>query len=116
MLNEHDRRELASIEERLRADDRVFAETFPTGPSRPRRGRRLAIRALLCLGAFMLTVGLVAGAGGVFLQGLLVFGAGIVWTLWLRRTAADEGHSAPTAHPGDRSPSEGPPPEWYRPI
>jgi Protein of unknown function (DUF3040) len=33
MLSEDDRRELASIEERLRADDRRFAETFRTGPS-----------------------------------------------------------------------------------
>jgi hypothetical protein len=114
MLNEHDRRELASIEERLRADDQRFAETFPTGPSRSRRGRGLATRALLCFGAFMLIVGLVASAVGVFLQGLLVLGAGIVWILWLRRRTV--GRSAATAHPGDRSPSDGPPPEWYRPI
>ena len=91
MLSEHDRRELALIEERLRSDDRRFTDIFHAGRAGPRRDRRWTRRALVGFGAFMLLVGLAAGAAGLFLQGLLVFGAGVGWTLLLRWTAASKG-------------------------
>jgi Flp pilus assembly protein TadB len=116
MLSEHDRRELALIEERLRSDDRRFADTFQTARPGWRRDRRWARRALLGLGAFMLIVGLAAGAAELVLQGLLVVGAGIVWTLLRRRTAAAERRPAARPQPGDRPSWDVSPPEWYRPI
>ena len=117
MLSEHDRHELALIEERLRSDDRHFADAFHAGRPGSRRDRRWARRALLGFGVFMLMVGLAAGAADVFAQGLLAVGAGIVWTLVRRlRTAADERRSAGRAQSGDRSPWDVPPPEWDRPI
>ena len=116
MLSEHDRRELALIEEQLRSDDRRFADTFHAGRPGPRRDRRWARRALVGFGAFTLMVGLAAGAAGLFLQGLLVLGAGIVWTLLRRRTAAGKGRSAGSAQPGYPSRWDASPPEWHRPI
>lgn len=109
MLSEHDRRELALIEERLRCDDRAFADTFHTGRPGWLRGRRWASRALLGFGAFIVVAGLAAGAADVCLQGLLVLGAGIVWILLRRRIAVGEGGSAGPARPGDRFPGDVPP-------
>ena len=116
MLNEHDRRELALIEERLRSDDRRFADTFHADLPGRRRDHRWARRALVGFGAFMLMVGVAAGAAELFLQGLLAVGAGIVWTLLRRRTAAGKGRSAGSAQPGAPSRWDASPPEWHRPI
>lgn len=116
MLSEHDRRELALIEERLRSDDQPFADTFQAGRLRPRRDHRWMRRALVGFGAFILMVGLAAGDAGLFLQGLLVFGAGIGWTLVHRWTAAGKGRSAGSGRPGDSSRGDASPPEWHRPI
>ena len=104
------------IEERLRSDDRPFAETFRTGGLRRPRHRGWASRALLGFGAFMVMVGLAASASELFLQGLLVLGAGIAWTVLRRRTAASKGRSARPAQPGDRSGWNASPPEGHRPI
>jgi hypothetical protein len=115
MLNEDDRRELSLIEEGLCCDDRRFADTFRT--DRPRwRERRWISRALLGFGAFMMLVGMVASASGVFLNGLLVSAAGVAW-IWLlrRRATAGERRSAGPPPSSERS-SWDAPPEWYRPM
>lgn len=102
MLNEHDQRELSLIEQGLCSDDRSLVDTFRTVRPGSSRGRRWASRALIGFGALMLLVGLVAGAAGVFLQGLLVLGSGIGWVVFRRRIAAGKGSFRRTGQPGDR--------------
>jgi len=102
MLNEHDQRELSLIEQRLCSDDRRLVDTFRTARPGSSRSRRWASRALVSFGAFTLLVGLVAGAAGVFLQGLLVLGSGIGWVVLRRRIAVGKGSFRRTGQPRGR--------------
>jgi Flp pilus assembly protein TadB len=109
MLNEDDRRALSLIEQGLCSDDRRLADTFRTAAPGSTRGRRWVRRALVGFGTFLMVIGIVAAAGGVFLQGLLVFGCGIGWVLLRRRAAARKTRSAQPDGPHRDAP-----PEWRR--
>lgn len=115
MLSEYERRELALIEQGLVEQDRRLAESFRPGglSARPGgRSRRLTLRSgwlartLLGFGVFLVAIGVLTGADGLFMQGVLFAGAAVVWLRWLRR-------SAPAPAPG-RAPhrrAEGPAPD-----
>ncbi|HEY6749139.1 MAG TPA: DUF3040 domain-containing protein [Mycobacteriales bacterium] len=111
MLNENDRRELSLIEQGLVSDDRRLADTFRN--VRPWSGRRSrwATRAVIGFGTFLVLIGIVAGAGGVFLQGLLALGCGIGWRVLSRRLAARRSSSA---RPDD--PDRDAPPKRHRSV
>ncbi len=85
MLSDHEQRELAMIKEGL-ADDRRLVEVL--GGGRPVPSRTGRIRALLGFGILLLAVGAACGDGRLFLEGLLVGGAGFAWSWWRRRRAA----------------------------
>jgi Protein of unknown function (DUF3040) len=81
MLNEREWRVLAMIEQGLRAEERRFAKAFDTGTAgRKRRSSRWPIRALVGFGILLVVLGLLASAGGLFLQGLLFGGTGVAWS------------------------------------
>jgi Protein of unknown function (DUF3040) len=94
MLNDHERRELALIEEGLSAEGRRWDRAF-VGGGRDRRRRWLA-RGLLAFGILMLVVGLLAADAPLILQGLLTGGAAILWSRWrAHRVAAETTGRAP---------------------
>jgi Protein of unknown function (DUF3040) len=111
MLNENDRRELSAIEQRLVSDDRRLADTFRAARPESGRGRRWVRRALIGFGTFLVGVGILTGAGGVFLQGLLMLGSGIGWVVLRRRLAGRESSSARPDDPDGDAPRK-----WHRSI
>lgn len=115
MLSDRERRELAMIEQGLSADDGRFVDGFrTTRAARGRRQHRWPVRALIGFGILLVVVGLLTGAGGLFMQGLLFGGAGLGWSRWRARRAAAE---PPGGDPEQPSPRPGQtPPEWFRPV
>jgi hypothetical protein len=106
MLSDHERRELGRIEDGL-AGDRWLVDVLD-GDGRAGR-RRWPIRALVCFGILLLSIGILTAGGMLVLQGLLIGGAGIAWSRWRvwrsrpRSTGADRERSSPRPF--------GPPPE-----
>jgi hypothetical protein len=90
MLSNHERRELARIEEGLAAEDRRLTQVlsaFRSGGHN--RRRRWLARAVSGFGILVLVAGLVAGAdAGLMLQGLLITAVGVTWS-WLRGPVAN---------------------------
>jgi hypothetical protein len=114
MLNNRERRLLAMIEQGLSADDRRFVDAFRVGRAVGQRPPRWPIRALIGFGILLVVVGLLTGAGGLFMQGLLFGGAGVAWSRWRARRAAAE---PPGGDPNQPSPRPGQiPPGWFRPV
>ena len=77
MLSEHERRELALIEQGLEADPRLAASLGGA-----RRQRRWPIRLLTALGILLIVTGLLTSTGELVLQGLLAVGAVVAWSRW----------------------------------
>lgn len=104
MLSDHEQRKLALIEAGLTADDRRFAHAFGRRSAAGRR--RWPARAAMWLGSVMVIIGLVSGGvASLILEGLLIGGAGVVWSRWLApRAAARPSH-------GDSVQPAKPPPE-----
>jgi hypothetical protein len=89
MLSDHERRELALIEQGLEADPRLAASL-----GGHRRQRRWLIRLLTGLGILLIVTGLLTSTGGLVLQGLLAVGGAVAWSRWrVWRTA--RGRRAP---------------------
>lgn len=104
MLSDHEQRKLALIEAGLAADDSRFAHAFGRRATPGRR--RWPARAAMILGTLMVVVGLLAGGvPGLILQGLLIGGAGFVWSRWLAPWAAARRSRTDSVQPA------GPPPE-----
>ena len=78
MLSDHERRELSLIEQGL-GEDRSLAASLGR---RPGPQRRWPIRLLVCIGILLMLTGMLAGAGDLFLQGLLATSAGVGWHRW----------------------------------
>jgi hypothetical protein len=91
MLSEYEQRELAAIEQGLAEEDRRLAASFRprgTGAATPWFRRRWMSRALLGFGVMLLVVGVLASADGLFVQGLLFGGGGVLWMRWQSRSAS----------------------------
>jgi hypothetical protein len=116
MLSDRERRELARIEQALAADDRRLAQAFGGRSVAARPRRRWPVRALIGFGVLLLVVGLLTGADGLFVQGLLFGGAGVLWARWRARHPAagpsDDGGGQPASSPHP----DGSPPGWFRPV
>jgi hypothetical protein len=96
MLSNHERRELARIEQGLR-EDPSWREpvALPVGSTWwPRWGLRL----LIGFAGLVLAIGILTTAGGLLLQGVLMMGAACGW--WLCRQVA----IAKAESPADRQP------------
>jgi hypothetical protein len=113
MLNDRERRVLAMIEQDLRTDGRRFVDAFaPPEPAGERRQRHWPVRALIGFGILLVVVGLLASAGGLFMQGLLFGTAGVAWSRSRSRRAAGQ---PPVGYPDQPSHRPGqPPPGWFR--
>jgi hypothetical protein len=85
MLSNHERRELARIEQGLAAEDRRFTQVLSAFRGGGEAGRRRwPARAVTGFGILVLVAGLVAGAdAGLILQGLVITAVGVAWS-WLR--------------------------------
>jgi Protein of unknown function (DUF3040) len=97
MLSNHERRELARIEQGLREDPDWREPRDLTG--RVSWWRRWGLRLLIGFAGFVMVVGVVTATGDLLLQGVLMMGAACGW--WLcRQVAAAKSESQPT----DRQP------------
>jgi Protein of unknown function (DUF3040) len=85
MLSEHERRELALIEQELGQDQGLVASFHARKASR--RDRWL-VRGLIAVGILLVVTGVAAGVGGLVLQGLLAVGTGVGWSRWRAWRAA----------------------------
>jgi Flp pilus assembly protein TadB len=84
MLSNHERRELARIEQGLR-DDPSWRE--PRGlPEGTTWWHRWGLRLLIAFSGLVMTIGVITTAGELLLQGVLMMGAACAW--WLCRQAA----------------------------
>jgi hypothetical protein len=93
MLSNHERRELARIEQGLREDPNVREpRALPVGTS---WWRRWGLRLLIGFAGFVMAVGVITAAGELVLQGVLMMGAACVW--WLFRQAAAAKAESPSA-------------------
>ena len=81
MLSNHERRELARIEQALR-EDPEWREPQAM-PGRSTWSRRWGLRLLIGFAGLVLTIGVITTDGDLLLQGVLMMGASGVW--WLRR-------------------------------
>jgi hypothetical protein len=108
MLSDHEQRELTLIEAGLAADDRRFARAF--GRRSVAGRRRWPARAATCLGSLMVVIGLLSGAvPSLILEGLLIGGAGVVWSWWLASRAPARPSDGNSVQPAKRPPeSSGP--------
>ena len=114
MLSDRERRELAMIEQGLSAGDRRFVDAFRTGQAARQGPPRWPVQALIGFGILLAVVGLVTGADGLFMQGLVFGAAGVAWSRWRARRAAAE---PPGGDPDRPSPRPGQtPPGWFRPV
>jgi Protein of unknown function (DUF3040) len=88
MLSDREREELGLIEQGLRDDSR-FAASFGHRRRPPLHLRRWFVRTAVAVGLLIALCGLVVGAVGLFLQGILLAGPCCGWWLWRgRRDAA----------------------------
>jgi hypothetical protein len=114
MLSDREQRELARIEEGLRADDRHFSEGLRKGP-RIDRTRRWPARSLLGFGILLIVIGALTSAESLILEGILFTGIGIAWVRWqLVRAARAAGPGGTPARPAGRP--DGPTPGRGRPV
>jgi hypothetical protein len=84
MLSNHERRELARIEQGLR-EDPDWRE--PRGMGRTPWWRRWGIRLLAGFSVFLMMIGVVTTDGDLLLQGVLMMGASCGW--WLCRQVVE---------------------------
>lgn len=84
MLSNHERRELARIEQGLR-EDPEWRE--PRGMGRAPWWRRWGVRVLAGFSVFLMMIGVVTTDGDLLLQGVLMMGAACGW--WLCRQVVE---------------------------
>jgi hypothetical protein len=113
MLSDREQRELARIEEGLKADDKRFGQGLRAGP-RIDRTRRWPARALLGFGIALIVIGALTSAESLILQGILFTGVGFAWVRWQTvrnaRAAGDGGLPArPAGRPDGPTPGRGQP-------
>jgi Protein of unknown function (DUF3040) len=95
MLSNHERRELARLEQALREDPEWREPQGLPGPTT--WWRRWGLRLLIGFAGFVMTIGVLTSAGELLLQGVLLSGAACGW--WLcRQVAAAKAESRPTDH------------------
>ena len=99
MLSDHERRELALIEQSLAFDERRLARALTR--------RRWPPRALVTFGSLTMAVGSMGGGNEpLLLQGLLAVVAGILWSRRQTRTAAERADGGlPSPNPRQRRPA-----------
>jgi hypothetical protein len=114
MLSDREQRELARIEESLRAEDKHFAMGLRKGP-RIDRTRRWPSRALLGFGIALIVIGALTSAESLILQGILFTGIGVAWIRWqIARAARAAGPGGLPARPAGRP--DGPTPGRGQPV
>src|SRR4051812_35892540 len=102
MLSDREQRELARIEEGLRAEDKHFGHGLRKGP-RIDRTRRWPARSLLAFGVALIVIGALTSAESLILEGILFTGIGIAWVRWqLVRAARAAGPGGMPARPAGR--------------
>lgn len=84
MLSNHERRELARIEQGLRDDPSWREPRGLTGGAT--WWHRWGLRVLIAFSGLVMTIGVITTAGELLLQGVLMMGAACGW--WLCRQAA----------------------------
>jgi hypothetical protein len=95
MLSNHERRELARIEQGLREDPEWHEPQAMT--ERSTRWRRWGLRLLIGFASLVLVIGVITTADDLLLQGVLMMGAACGW--WLcRQVAAGKAQSRPADH------------------
>jgi hypothetical protein len=95
MLSNHERRELARIEQSLREDPDWREPRSLPGPTA--WWRRWGLQLLIGFAGFVMVIGVLTTTGGLLLQGVLMMGAACGW--WLcRQVAAAKAESQPTDH------------------
>lgn len=95
MLSNHERRELARIEQALR-EDPEWREPPPM-PGRGTWWHRWGLRLLIGFAGLVMTIGVVTTDGDLLLQGVLMMGLSCVW--WLRRQVVAAKQGSPSADP-----------------
>jgi Protein of unknown function (DUF3040) len=95
MLSNHERRELARIEQGLREDPEWREPQGLTG--RTVWWRRWGLQLLIGFAGFVMVMGVITTAGELLLQSVLMMGAACGW--WLCRQVAEaKAESKPTDH------------------
>ena len=95
MLSNHERRELARIEQGLREDPSwLEPRDLPIGST---WWRRWGLRLLIGFAGLVMTIGVLTTAGGLLLQGVLMMGAACAW--WLCRQVAAAKAESPADQP-----------------
>jgi hypothetical protein len=95
MLSNHERRELARIEQGLREDPDWHEPQGRTGVSAG--WRRWGLRLLIGFAGFVMAIGVITTTGDLVLQGVLMMGAACGWWLF-RQVAAAKSGSQPADH------------------
>jgi DUF3040 family protein len=114
MLSDREQRELARIEEGLKAEDKRFGQGLRRGP-RIDRTRRWPARALLGFGVALIVIGALTSAESLILQGVLFTGIGVAWVRWQAvRAARADGRGGLPARPAGRP--DGPTPGRGQPV
>lgn len=113
MLSDREQRELARIEEGLKAEDKRFGRGFGQGP-RIDRTRRWPARSLLGFGLTLIVIGALTSAESLILQGILFTAIGVAWVRWqLTRATRADGPGGlparPAGHPDGPTPGRGQP-------
>ncbi|MHA7171805.1 DUF3040 domain-containing protein [Arthrobacter monumenti] len=92
-MSEHERQELAYLEEQLTAEDPELAASFwprgstkPPGSTRPAKESLILGLLLIGIGAAVLIAGMALSTATLSLIGVLIAAAGITWKVlhWLR--------------------------------
>jgi hypothetical protein len=113
MLSDREQRELARIEEGLKAEDKSFGQSLRKGP-RIDRTRRWPARSLLGFGLALIVIGALTSAESLVLQGILFTGVAVAWIRWQSvRAARADGPGGlparPAGHPDGPTPGRGQP-------
>jgi Protein of unknown function (DUF3040) len=113
MLSDREQRELARIEEGLKAEDKRFGQSLRKGP-RIDRTRRWPARTLLGFGIALIVIGALTSAESLVLQGILFTGIAVAWIRWQAvRAARADGRGGlparPAGHPDGPTPGRGQP-------
>lgn len=95
MLSNHERRELARIEQALREDPEW--RELPAMPGLGTWWHRWGLRLLIGFAGLVMTIGVVTTDGDLLLQGVLMMGASGVW--WLRRQVVAAKQESPSTDP-----------------